>query len=266
MPVRIIFTDIDGTLINSNLKVTLNTREAIISQIVKGNAFVPVSARMPQAIKTAAGQITKIFPMVAYNGALVLDATGQTISSTFMDINEAINLCKQVDKKDGLVWNIYSGNHWYCKNRKNKYIINEEEIVEVNAKEANLEEISKLAGIHKVLIIGNSQELDRLIIELAPIYKNLSLVKSSPHMLEVMKKGVSKSSGVKNISSYFKVNLKDCIAFGDNYNDKEMLEEVGYSYLMGNAPQDMKHLFKNTLDNDHDGICKILNEDWENRY
>lgn len=266
MPVRIIFTDIDGTLINSDLKVTLNTRKAILGQVVKGNAFVPVSARMPQAIKTAAGQIAKICPMVAYNGALVLNEAGKTISSTRINTNEVVNLCHDVDKKDAFVWNVYSNNNWYCKDRKSKYIVNEEKIVEVDAIETNLEKISKLAGVHKVLIIGDCQELDRLSLELASIYRDLSFVKSSPHLLEVMKKNVSKSWGVKKIAAYYQVKLKDCIAFGDNYNDAEMLEEVGHPFLMGNAPADMKNRFTTTLDNDHDGIVAVLNQDWENRY
>ena len=71
--VKIIFSDIDGTLINDALKVTPRTRQALRHAVDTGILFVPVSARMPEAIKA----ILKVFlpdvPMVSYNGALIQD-------------------------------------------------------------------------------------------------------------------------------------------------------------------------------------------------
>ena len=49
--VKIIFSDIDGTLINDTLKVTPRTRRALRHAVDTGILFVPVSARMPEAIK-----------------------------------------------------------------------------------------------------------------------------------------------------------------------------------------------------------------------
>ena len=49
--VKIIFSDIDGTLITNQLIVTQRTRDALIRAVEKGIYFVPVSARMPEAIK-----------------------------------------------------------------------------------------------------------------------------------------------------------------------------------------------------------------------
>lgn len=52
---------------------------------------------------------------------------------------------------------------------------------------------------------------------------------------------------------------KDAVAFGDNYNDVEMLELVGHGYLMSNAPELLKkHLPRHTTDRDHDGIAEAL--------
>lgn len=48
--VRLIFSDIDGTLINSNFKVTPKTRQGIKQIVAQGATFVPISARMPEAI------------------------------------------------------------------------------------------------------------------------------------------------------------------------------------------------------------------------
>ena len=55
--VRLIFSDIDGTLINSNFKVTPKTRQGIKQIVAQGATFVPISARMPEAITPIMEQI-----------------------------------------------------------------------------------------------------------------------------------------------------------------------------------------------------------------
>lgn len=261
MTAKLIFSDIDGTLINQDLKVTPKTRDAIRKQIMKGNIFVPVSARMPKAIMTAAGQITKVCPLVAYNGALVLDETGRPIVSKFMEAKVAVKICKYVEQKqNGCAWNVYSGYHWYRSQPKSPLVQREEDIVKVASTPASLTALQKLKGVHKVLIMGRPANLDQLQEQLEPQFPDLYIVKSAANLLEIMKKGVSKSSGVRALAQAFNVKLTACYAFGDNYNDEDMLKAVGHPYLMGNGPADLKKRVKNvTLDNNHDGIAAVLN-------
>ena len=41
------------------------------------------------------------------------------------------------------------------------------------------------------------------------------------------------------LANHFNISTAEMMAFGDTYNDKEMLQTVKYSYLMGNADDDM---------------------------
>ncbi|WP_343248401.1 HAD family hydrolase [Diplocloster hominis] len=55
--------------------------------------------------------------------------------------------------------------------------------------------------------------------------------------------------------------VKDAVAFGDNYNDVEMLNTVGYGFLMANAPEDLKKNAANiAADHNHDGIYYALRD------
>ncbi len=262
MSSKLIFSDIDGTLINDELKVTPRTRDAIRQQIIKGNVFIPASARLPKGITTAVGQILTVFPMIAYNGALALDETGRALITRFFDAKKAAAICRYVDEQNnGSAWNIYSGYVWYCAKEKSPLVKHEEEIVDVKAAPTTVDQIEKLQGVHKALIMGKSEELDRMQKELTEKFPDLSFVRSSRTLLEVVLKGVSKASAVKILAEEYKVQLKDCIAFGDNYNDEVMLEEVGNPVLMGNAPAELKEkigLDHVTLDNNHDGIAEAL--------
>lgn len=257
---KLIFSDIDGTLINTDLKVTPKTRDAIRRQIIKGNVFVPVSARMPKAIMTAAGQITNGCPMIAYNGALVLDEMGKPLNSQFMTAKTAAEICQYAeDKNSGSAWNVYSGYNWYCSKNKSSLVEDEEKIVAVKAIPVSIDQIKKLKGVHKVLLMGKPKVLDQMKADLTPKYPNLYLVKSAPYLLEIMVQGVSKGKGVETLAKEFNVKLQDCWGFGDNYNDEAMLDVVGHPALMGNAPEDLKKKIGTvTADNNHDGIADAL--------
>ncbi|MGQ5710030.1 Cof-type HAD-IIB family hydrolase [Lactobacillus sp. PSON] len=259
---RLIFSDIDGTLLNSNLIVSKETRDAIRRQIIKGNPFIPVSARNIKAIKTATDSVATILPMVSLGGALVVDEVGQVLISKFMKTAIAVEICNYIDQKQSnCVWNVYSGYDWFVNDKNNPLVKAESETVQVQPLESNLSELKNLKGVHKILVMGKAEELAVIQDELIQKYPKLYFVKSAPHLLEIMLKGVNKGEGVKAICQEFDISLRDAWAFGDNFNDEDMLNVVGHPVLMGNAPKDLKRKFSTvTLDNDHDGIAKILNE------
>ena len=256
----LIFSDIDGTLINSKQEVTPKTKLAIRKQLIKGNVFVPVSARMPKAIMSVVGEITRSCPMVAYNGALVLDEKGHVLASHFMSSSKAANICAYIERQNnGVVWNVYSDDNWYYfPGNNNNLVENEEKIVKFKAQPSSITEIKRLENVHKILLMGTPSLLDDTQQELRKLYPEFYIVKSAANLLEVVVKRVSKGQGAKVIAQSFGIELKRCWAFGDNYNDEKMLQSVGHPVIMGNAPQDLKKKFKTTLDNNHDGIAAIL--------
>ena len=259
---NLIFSDIDGTLINSKQEVTPKTKMAIRRQIIKGNVFVPVSARMPKAIMSVVGEITKTCPMVAYNGALVLDEMGHTLDSRSMPSAKAAEICTYIEhKNNGVVWNVYSGNNWYYFPGNNDDLVkNEEKIVKFKAQPSSIAEINQLENVHKILLMGTPDLLDATQKDLQQLYPEFYIVKSAANLLEVVVKGVSKGQGAKVIAQALGADLKECWAFGDNYNDEKMLQSVGHPVVMGNAPENLKRKFATTLDNNHDGIAAVLDK------
>ena len=93
-------------------------------------------------------------------------------------------------------------------------------------------------------------------------FPSLVFVKSAPHLLEVVLKGVNKGNAVKIVLDSFEMDKSNAWAFGDNYNDESMFNSVSHPILMGNAPKDLKESLSIpiTLDNDHDGIAAVLNK------
>lgn len=264
MTAKLIFSDIDGTLITSQGDVSPATIDAIRKQIIAGNLFIPVSARMPKGIMNVVDKITNFCPIIAYNGALVLDEMGRPLNSQFFDAAEAVKLINEVEslKTSDLAWNVYSGYNWFSSLNKNPLVVKEEKIVGVKSLPVSIDRIKELKGVHKMLIIGNPDTLNKIIPTLQQKFSDLSLVKSASHLLEIIPKGVNKGAAVKTVLDSFAVDKSNAWAFGDNYNDEAMLSAVGHPFLMGNAPKELKNKvdFPITLDNDHDGIAAVLNK------
>lgn len=257
---KLLFSDIDGTLINDRHQVTEKTKIAIQKRVAAGDIFIPVSARMPQAIETVGDAITSNYPMICYNGALILDKDGQEIASYPMEISAAQKIISLVSKDyPDVAWNVYAGTKWLSP--KMAPNLNEEKIVQVKSTKPSAKDIEQLDTCHKTLLIGKPAEIDELQDKLRELFPNLSIVKSSPILLEVMAKGIQKGQAVKKMIAFYKAPTEDTYAFGDNYNDEEMLKAVGHSIAMGNAPNDLKkQVDEVTLDNNHDGIAVVLDK------
>ena len=72
---------------------------------------------------------------------------------------------------------------------------------------------------------------------------------------DIIEKGISKAEGLKKLCAYYGLEMSDVYAFGDSYNDSEMLEEAGVGIAMGNAKEELKEIADYiTSPIDQDGI------------
>ena len=90
---------------------------------------------------------------------------------------------------------------------------------------------------------------------------HLNFVFSKPHYLECLNKEVNKGLAIKELLKKYGISPEETMAFGDQWNDLEMLKFVKYGYLMGNATEELKEKFSDdriTLSNDEDGIYEVI--------
>lgn len=257
---KIIFSDIDGTLINNELVVTERTRNALMKVVAQGHLFVPVSARMPEAIKPIINEFLPETPIISYNGALVQSEDGNVIDSQAMSVAEVIDVCNFLKEKfHNVVWNIYSGNLWFSQDRSNYWISREEKVVGIDSEEVPLSTISELQEVHKMLLMGEEDDIIALEKELKQINPTLSISRSFPNYIEVMAEGIDKGRAVTLFAKHYGIPMSDTIGFGDNFNDIEMLKIVGKGYVMANGPEAVKvAVGRVTSDHNNDGIAEIL--------
>jgi len=90
-------------------------------------------------------------------------------------------------------------------------------------------------------------------------FPNLHYTRATPFIGEALMKGSHKAAGVERIVKYFEMKMTDTIAFGDSLNDIEMLEAVETGVAMGNGREELKNIADYvTADVEDDGIYKGL--------
>ncbi len=258
----IVFSDVDGTLLNSEHRVTPLTRGAIQALHERGIPFVIVSARSPSGIYPILKENQFNCPIISYSGGLILDENRQVLLHQGIDRTQAKEIIDYMEQKQfDLSWCVFSIDEWIVKDKRDPRIMREEEIVKAQATQGTIESLAENAKINKILCICNPQEIEAIEKELKNAFPQYSIVKSSGILLEIMENGVTKAAAVKTLCSLWQLDLRAAIAFGDHYNDFEMLETVGCGFLMENAPAELKkRITRTTLDNDHDGIYHALRE------
>lgn len=258
---RIVFCDIDGTLLDSGHQMTPLTRKAIHTLQEKEIMFVIISARSPSGIYPILKENDFQCPIIAYSGALLLDEKRQVLFHKGMKKNVAKQIIQFAEEKQcDMSWCVYAMDDWIVKNKADERIRKEERIVKAEARQASIEEVCG-EEINKILCICNPEAILHIEEQLKNNFPSLSIAKSSDSLLEVMEKGITKAGAIKKVCRLWNIPLQNTVAFGDNYNDVEMLETAGTGFLMGNAPEELKKRFyRHTKDNDHDGIYYGLRE------
>ena len=260
MELKIVFSDVDGTLLNSEHKMLDGTKYAIQKLQKKDIPFVIISARSPSGIYPILEENGFSCPIICYSGALILDENKNTVYSSGFNREIARKVISFIEKENfNCCWNLYSGDNWIVKDKSDERVIIEENIVHTFAKEGTIASLPDNAQVGKILCICNPEKTVEIEKKIKKQFPMLSVVKSFHTMIEIMAPGITKGSAVLELCRLWNIDVKRAAAFGDNFNDVEMLEEVGFPFLMENAPDELKQRFKTITDSNNDeGIYKAL--------
>lgn len=257
---RAVFSDIDGTLLNSQHQISFKTEQAIQRIVKQGIPFILVSARPPLAMTPYTTQLGTKNAMICYGGALILDADLQPLYNAVIEKTDLEQLDTDLEDYANLSINHYANLDWFSNDLNNYWTVQEGEITGLSA----TAKPNHLNQVHKILVMGDASEIKALEDKLKPKYPQLSIHRSKDTYLEIMNKQATKSNAIRFMEQKLNLSAEEVIAFGDNFNDLDMLEYAGLSVAMGNAPDEIKRVAKRVaLSNNEDGIAVVLNEIFE---
>ena len=237
--VKLIASDLDGTILLQNAQSVDNSLFGTIHKISeKGIIFAPASGRQYNSLKMLFEPIEKDLMYIAENGALVM-YKDEVLFKSPMNRKIAMEIIEDVYQYCNCEVLVSGLNTAYIKPKAKEYLHRMTTMVKYKTSIVdNFDDIQE--DILKVSVcdisgIKNSREyFTRKWSD-----KVLTAV-SGELYLDFTANGVNKGTAIKNIQERLGISPDECMAFGDNYNDIEMLDNVRHSYAMELAVEDIK--------------------------
>ena len=270
-PVRLIASDVDGTLLTPDHRISAEVRAAVTEATAAGVSVVLASARGPLAMRHLVEELGLLdvphAPLagcvVAFQGALVgqchADGTFTELHSTRLDHEVARTIVEQV-LAAGHVANWYDGAGWFP-SRWDGY--GEWEQKATGQAAAGLLGEAQLApgatGPHK-LMVPPAHGLPDLVPGIAAaLPAGCDAFLSGEHYLEIVAPGVDKATGIAQLAADLGIARAEMAAVGDGPNDLGMFAHAGTSVAMANASAEVQaRATWVTTSNAEDGLARAI--------
>lgn len=262
---KILFTDLDGTLLDSGKNISPANLDAIDKMIKQGHKFVISTGRPIQSaiqISGRYGWTGEGYYIASYNGGLIYDCYEDKALVRFPVKMEYVRHILDEAKAYGIHAHTYDDVNvvsekdtpeldFYCRS-----IMVPPVVVDDATAYLKNEPI-------KVIVISRESHavLDDFRARLAPYCEGrLATVFSNPMLLEFENPRSTKGQAVSFMCSHLGIPLSDSIAAGDEENDISMIRTAGLGVAMANATDEVKAIadYVTEHDNDHDGISEII--------
>ena len=264
MTIKLIASDMDGTLLDSNQKISDESKK-VINRVEKlGIKFVIATGRMYCAAEPFGKELDLNTPIISYNGAFVKERiSGEVISECSLPKELAIDVMKfafdrgiyaqtYVDDKL-LVRKRELISDYYAKIANVKYYEVGDEIFNINS------------DPHKVLLMtkaGDSMLNSRIKEELNKEFGNsIHTTNSMKDFIEIMNPKVNKWEAVKKVANQYGIKANEIMCLGDGNNDLDMIINSEYGVAMDNAFEGVKKAADFvTKSNDENGFALAINK------
>jgi len=261
--------DMDGTLLDSKGLITQENETVLKKLQQMGLEIIIASGRVDLMVKSFIKQLNLRGHVISCNGGLIRNIeTGEIIYSKIMDkaaVKEIIMYCLDYSI-DFMIYTsdmVYSnkGNPKMQKFENLNKLLSADLQLPINGVDKSIIENIDDIKVLKVLLICHNDEETESLQKYFSKYDTLTAVSSARGLLDIMASDTSKGNALKILSEKTGVDLSKAIAFGDNYNDIEMLKCVGMPIAMGNSVEDVKSCAKYiTKSNNESGVAYAINK------
>lgn len=229
----LLVSDMDGTLIDNDGKISEENINAINRFIDQGGIFTIATGRMLESAKRYLHLMDINIPVILYNGTKIHDYNKEeTIYELFLE-DEIKSIIKKVKEKDDSLGieiyceeNVYIFNH--CRFTK-RFAVSRSDV------HHNIPEGLWNKNWTKILILGEEDQIDRLEETFISVFGHANLVRSGENYLELLPQCTSKGHALERLCKILNIDIAKAISVGDNMNDYEMLKISGYGFCVANG-------------------------------
>ncbi|OQY31902.1 MAG: hypothetical protein B6241_12755 [Spirochaetaceae bacterium 4572_59] len=266
---KIIALDLDGTLLRSDHSISDRTVDTFKRIQALGSIPVISTGRSYEALTVIKDRLGLQTPVICYNGAMICDGRDGSVLHELCLPDDIAREVLQICRDKGVYFQgFWAGQLYY----EEKTAISDyyEAHTGLRGRIVNFDDWDSLE-FTKVLLIGPPDRSSSTWPELDNIQKDVKerfgsriyTAYSKPMYLEMIHGDSSKGHALKQLADDMGILPSEIAAFGDGFNDLEMLEYAEISVAMANAPEELKkRTAYTTVSNDEDGIADFLEKNF----
>ncbi|WP_454378632.1 HAD family hydrolase [Streptococcus sp. Marseille-Q6504] len=273
MDIRVIATDMDGTLLDPKGQLDLPRLEKILDKLDQCDIrFVIATGNEVHRMRQLLGHLAERVVLVVANGARIFENNELIQAQTWDDamVDKALAHFKGRECQDQFVVTAMNGG--FVKKgtvftELDKFMT--PEMIEKLYQRLNFVDefdSSLFGGVLKMSMVVGEERLDSVLQEVNDLFDGrVRAVSSGYGCIDILQDGIHKAWGLVELLKRWNLKPEQIMAFGDSENDIEMLELAGISYSMENAEEAVKRVTTKVAPaNSQAGVYKVL-ENWLER-
>lgn len=257
----LLVSDLDGTLLTSDNRLTPRIKEQIDRFERRGGKFTIATGRSLMESRSFIEELNLRYPVILYNGAMLYFPKEEK-TQLFKTLDRAIVerlFADIIELNAGFEFLLFSPLNIYA------YHITEEKyerLAELGVHPIPITSLSQIEEeLVKLQIIGSQRNGKALnsFVNHHPMKELCEIVQSHHYYFEIVPKGVSKGDALKKVSEILNVSIQETVTIGDQCNDISMLQIAGLPVAPSNAhPLVKKVAVHQVPTNDDEGVADLI--------
>lgn len=243
---KLIASDLDGTLLLEGTRVLNDRALALITEYIdRGGIFVAASGRQYENIRDIFSPIRDRISYICYSGGLCLHQ-GEAVYERFIDPALASDMIPDIENhSDCEAMLSMRGAELISPKEPEMYRYLTEDVGAYATVSDRLR--STREGIYKISLFNKNGAIDREYWK-AKYGDRCEALDSGSVWMDFLPSGVDKGAALRVLLELLGIDPADCVAFGDNENDKGMLQLVGCPVVMRHAEESLRSIARLTTD------------------
>lgn len=269
--VKMVITDLDGTLLQSDQSISPKDRETLEKLGVLGVCRVAATGRNLFKIRQVLNEDSPFDYVIASSGAGIMDwktqkliralsipasTTGEIIHFLISE-NQNFKVSRELPDNHNFGW----WESYDCPELK-RYVAHHRKFGDA----VKIDPAQPFISSQLLMFFPRESDKFELFKEkIQSAFPDLSLIRTTSPLdpdytwMEIFPKGVSKAHGIEEICRITGINRANTLGIGNDFNDLEMLDFTHHSYVVDNAPEELKLKYLISLAHSDDGFSHAVN-------
>lgn len=270
MGIRLIATDLDGTLLDDKKRVPERNMLALQECTARGIVIVPATGRTVRGIPDMIRELPGVRYVITTNGAVVADLEENCIiDSCRLPMEKAVEIMELAENSsDEIMYDAYIDGDGFTMER---FLSNVRYYVKTEGMEELVRKTRQVVPDTIQYVKDQAKEVDKInfffvdmdakerMRELLKAVEGILVTSSIPNNLEINAFGADKGGALLRLASYLNMEPAETMAFGDGENDLSMMEKAGVGIAMENGEKSVKKAADYvTLTNEEAGVAAAI--------